>query len=147
MKMHLDEYVRRFVEQTKPLMHGVSRKSVERMLRDDRLWPVDLWMKSPQENGPGRLQRWQIHPDPCDPGHDRDPMVREWRIARMEGADGGVSAARECPEEIMGTCDRSDQVVDMLAKFWEIDNGKELPNRPPPGETAPNGVDLERLGH
>ena len=131
MKMHLKRAVEEFVAQTRPLLHQVSERSVQRMLRDDRLWPVDLWMKAPQEGGPGTLQRWQLYPDPCDPGHPGDPMVREWAVRKMEIHEGGISAVSECPEEIMATCEINDPLMEAAVWIWECNNGRNLPNRQP----------------
>ena len=127
MRQHIKEYVEDFINQLKPLDCHLSDESLDRFICDDRLWPIDLWVKAPQHNGPGLLTRFQIYPDPCDPEYIDDQLVREWRIRIMD-CSNGISQSGECPERIIATCDLSDPMLDLMGRFWEWDNRKTLPN-------------------
>ena len=78
MKMHIDEFIKQFAAEAKPDAYHTSPESVARFRRDDRVWPVSVWVKAPGAGGTGLLQQWQIYPDPCDPlrDGDADTLVR-----------------------------------------------------------------------
>ena len=138
MKIHIDEFVQRFAAETHPLQYHISPESVEHFQKDDRVWPVSIWIKAPGENGTGLLQHWQAYPDPCDPqpGDDSEPLVRNWRIRRMMDCENGTGTVRECPEEIIASCDLSGEPEHILGIMWQIDHDRSLPNMPPPNPIA-----------
>lgn len=135
MKMHIDEFVKQFAAETRPDAYHLSPESVARFRRDDRVWPVSVWVKAPGAGGTGLLQQWQVYPDPCDPlpDADADTLVRTWKIRRMIGCDNGTGNIQECPEEIISSCDLSGVPERVMGSIWQIEHGRTLPNMPDPG--------------
>ena len=66
----------------------------------------------------------------------RSLLVRNWRIRRMMDCENGTGTVRECPEEIIASCDLSEQPEYILGAIWQIDNDQRLPNIPPPKLTT-----------
>ena len=106
------------------LDHQISPQSLERFLRDDRIWPVELWMKVRDPEGHERLTLVQLHPDPCGPEPGRNALEREWtQRSRDPEHSGYIRTIRECPERIIAGCRLERPMERLHATWWETDNG------------------------
>ena len=110
------------------LDHQISPQSLERFLRNDRVWPVELWMKVRDPEGHERLTPVQFHPDPCGPEPGRNILEREWMQRTIDPKQcRHIQTIRECPERIIARCLMEKPMGRLHAMWWENDN------RMPPG--------------
>ena len=125
MKTDVETRATTLAEEFKALGHQLSPQSLERFQRDDRAWPVELWMKVRDENGNHRLEMVHLYPDPCDPGPGRRPLERVWRERNGGIRHGYVRTVKECPERVIAGCLMTTEIERSIAAWWEMDNGAE----------------------
>ena len=51
MKQHVREVYENLVRDGRPLAACLSETSLQRFLRDPRIWPVEAWFAVPREDG------------------------------------------------------------------------------------------------
>ena len=125
MKTGVETRATALAEEFKALDHQLSPQSVERFQRNDRVWPVELWMKVRDEKGNHRLEMIQLYADPCDPGPGSGPLEREWRERDGGIRHGYIRTVKECPERIIAGCLMTTEIERSIAAWWEMDNGAE----------------------
>ena len=123
MKRDIHPEVLQVAEDMGALDHHLSPQSLERFLQDDRVWPVEVWMKLRGPEGEERLALAQLHPDPCSPGPGKGPLEREWMLRVVNMDRRYVHTIRECPERIIAGCPMEGANGPLHEWSWERDNG------------------------
>ena len=122
MKRTPAEFMAEFAAQTRPLDHHISPQSIVRFQDDDRLWPVEVWMRIPTHDGNEVPQVWEMYVDPCDPEPGAIHLEREWRIRKLTLTELGRMPIGECPERIMSGCSPDDDESKYLVACWMASN-------------------------
>ena len=108
IKRNPKEFMERFAAQTKPLDYHISSKSIARFLDDDRLGPVEVWIRVRTYHGNVVPQFWEMYADPCDPEPGGTFLERAWRIRKLTLRELGRLPIGECPERIVAGCTPDD---------------------------------------
>ena len=103
------------------LDHQISPQSLEQFMRDDRVWPVELWMRFRNPEGHEQLALVRLHPDPCGPEPGRNILEREWMQRTVDHEH--IQTIRECPERIIAGCRLERPMGRRHVTWWETDNG------------------------
>ena len=125
MKRHIREVATDVAHEMGALDAEISPESLARFQQDQRVWPVELWMKVPAEGRQTRLEMVQFHPDPCQPNAGSETLERHW-MQRNPGMEKRyIHTIRECPERIIQGSPPRGPIGWLNTYAWERDNGKQ----------------------
>lgn len=125
MKEHVEDVYQRLVTEGKPIASHLCQASLERFQRDDRLWPVEAWFAVRVDDDRTAVQHWKFQPDPREPEAGDHPLERRWLMRDCQLQPNSLSAAGECPEDIIRYADPKVELQRILALMWELDTGQK----------------------
>ena len=107
-----------FAAETGPVDFHISPKSVEGFRHDDRLWPIEVWIRVRTREGNEIPQVWEMYADPCEPEPWDEPLEREWRIRKLTLTELGRISPAECPARIISGCSPNDDESKFIVASW-----------------------------
>ena len=118
MKMTPAKFMEDFAVQTRPVDFYISPNSVARFQSDDRLWPVEVWIRVKIRDGNDIPQVWEMYVDPCDAEHGDEMLEREWRIRKITLTELRRISPAECPAGIISGCLPNDDESKFIVASW-----------------------------
>ena len=127
MKQHVREVYENLVRDGRPLAASLSETSLQRFLRDPRIWPVEAWFAVPREDGSVQVQHWAFQPDPRFPEPGEDPLERSWLMRDTHLDHNPLASVAECSQQVIEKLQPANLLEQMLGIYWMDDTGIELP--------------------